>query len=123
MMDNVDALDFSREWAAAWNRRDVEAILDHFHDDVVFTSPLARQLGYAEDGIVRGKAALRTYWTRALAQNPDLHFQVTAAYQGVNTLVIAFTNERGLARCEVLSIRDGLVAEGHGATVAAQARP
>jgi hypothetical protein len=32
---DVDAL------VAAWNRRDIEAVLEHFADDVTFTSPLA----------------------------------------------------------------------------------
>jgi len=32
---------FAKDWSAAWNRRDVEAVLRHFHDDVVFTSPVA----------------------------------------------------------------------------------
>ena len=36
-----EAQGFAEEWAAAWNRRDVDAVLAHFHDDVVFTSPVA----------------------------------------------------------------------------------
>ena len=31
---------FAAEGAAAFNRLDVEAVLAHFHDDVVFTSPV-----------------------------------------------------------------------------------
>jgi hypothetical protein len=89
-MDSVNAIEFGREWEAAWNRRDVEAILKHFHEDAVFTSPVINQIGFAEDGTVNGKDALRRYWTAALAQNPDLRFQVTKVYQGTNTLVIAF---------------------------------
>jgi ketosteroid isomerase-like protein len=114
MMDSVNAIEFGREWEAAWNRRDVEAILKHFHDDVVFTSPVAKQIGFAEDGTVNGKDALRRYWTAALAQNPDLRFQVTKVYQGTNSLVIAFKNQKGIDRVEVLTFRHGLVIEGHG---------
>jgi ketosteroid isomerase-like protein len=115
MMDSVNAIDFGREWEAAWNRRDVEAILKHFHDDVVFTSPVAKQIGFAEDGTVHGKDALRRYWTAALAQSPDLRFHVTKIYQGTNTIVIAFNNQKGIDRVEVLTFRGSLVIEGHGA--------
>jgi len=114
MMDSVNATEFGREWEAAWNRRDVKAILKHFHDDVVFTSPVAKQIGFAEDGTVNGKDALRRYWMAALAQNPDLRFQVTKVYQGTKSLVIAFKNQKGIDRVEVLTFRHGLVIEGHG---------
>jgi ketosteroid isomerase-like protein len=114
MLDSVHSIEFAREWEAAWNRRDVEAILKHFHDDVVFTSPVVKQIGFAEDGTVSGKDALRRYWTAGLAQNPDLRFQVTHVYQGINTLVIAFKNQKGIERVEVLTFRHGLVIEGHG---------
>jgi len=50
---------FAEEWAAAWNRRDVDAVLAHFHDDIVFTSPVAAQLVPDSGRVVRGKAALR----------------------------------------------------------------
>jgi ketosteroid isomerase-like protein len=117
MTDQVDAIAFSRAWEAAWNRRDVEAVLRHFHDDAVFTSPVARQVGFAEGGVVRGKDALRRYWTSALAQNPDLRFEVTAVYRGVDTIAIAFNNQKGVRRVEVLTFRHGLVIEGHGTFV------
>ena len=114
MIEKVNAIEFSREWEAAWNRRDVEAILKHFHEDAVFASPVAKQIGFSEDGIVNGKDALRRYWTAALAQNPDLRFQVTKVYQGTNTLVIVFKNQNGMDRAEVLTFSRGVVIEGHG---------
>jgi ketosteroid isomerase-like protein len=113
-MDHIDAVAFSREWEAAWNRRDVEAVLKHFHDDAVFTSPVAKQIGFADDGVVKGKDALRRYWNAALKQNPDLHFQITGIFQGVDRIAIAFKNQKGVDRVEILVFRDGLVIEGHG---------
>lgn len=38
---NLDATAFSQQWLQAWNAHDVESVLRHFHDDVVFTSPVA----------------------------------------------------------------------------------
>jgi ketosteroid isomerase-like protein len=45
-----EAAGFAEEWSAAWNRRDVDAVLAHFHDDVVFTSPYAAKRRYANTG-------------------------------------------------------------------------
>lgn len=113
----VDAIEFSQTWEAAWNRGDIEAILDHFAEDAVFTSPVAQQLGFVEDGIVRGKDELRRYWQAGLDKNPDLRFRVTAVYRGVDTIVIAFQNQQGVDRAEILRFASGLVVEGHGTFV------
>ncbi|MDB5593285.1 MAG: hypothetical protein JWM36_246 [Hyphomicrobiales bacterium] len=51
----------------AWNARDVEAVLAHFHNDVLFVSPVPQTIGFASDGTVRGRHALRRYWHEALA--------------------------------------------------------
>lgn len=114
MSGTVEAGEFARGWVDAWNRRDVEAVLQHFHDDALFTSPVAKQIGFAGDGVVRGKDALRRYWTAALLQNPDLRFELTGVYRGVDTVVIAFRNQKGVERVEVLTFEGGLVVQGHG---------
>ncbi|MHB1960017.1 MAG: nuclear transport factor 2 family protein [Acidobacteriaceae bacterium] len=118
-MDSIDPIGFAREWEAAWNRRDVEAVLEHFHEDAVFTSPLAQKIGVAADGVLKGKSAIRSYWETALAksQASETRFQVTRVYQGVDTLVIAFviaSKDQKVDRVEVLRFKDGLVIEGHG---------
>jgi ketosteroid isomerase-like protein len=110
----ADAIAFSRQWVAAWNAHDVEAVLEHFHDDVVFTSPVAAELLPNTHGVVRGKTALRHYWTVALTRIPDLRFTVEGVYQGIDTVVIAYRNQDDGLVSEVLRFNDGLVIEGHG---------
>jgi ketosteroid isomerase-like protein len=109
----LNPVEFAEDWADAWNRGDVDAVLSHFADEAVFTSPIARQIGFAGDGIVHGKDALRRYWSSALATNAPLHFEVTAVHCGIDSLVISYLS-RGASRVEVLRFRDGKVIEGHG---------
>ena len=40
-MNEDDARAFAAAWADVWNRRNLDAILAHYADDVVLTSPLA----------------------------------------------------------------------------------
>jgi len=122
-MVGIDAGDFAARWAAAWNARDLAAVLAHFAEDVVFTSPLAAQIDPATSGMVRGKAALSAYWTAALAKNPDLHFRVTEVFEGVDSILIRFRTERGADRIEALRFRDGVIVEGHGSFRAADRPP
>ena len=105
---------FAEKWSAAWNQRDVEAVLAHFHDDVVFTSPIAAEIVPGSAGVVHGKAALREYWTAALALIPDLHFDVVGVYQGESVLVINYRHQRGGLVNEVLEFDGARVRRGHG---------
>lgn len=111
---STDSHGFAEEWAAAWNRRDVEAVLAHFHDDVVFTSPVAADVVPESVGVVRGKAALREYWRAAVQAVPDLHFDIVGIYRGVSTLVINYRNQTGGLVNEVLEFDGALVRRGHG---------
>jgi ketosteroid isomerase-like protein len=113
-MTTPDPTAFAADWLAAWNAHDVEAVLAHFHDDVVFTSPLAVRVVPDSGGVLRGKEALRRYWSEGLRLIPDLHFTVERVYAGVSTLVISYRNQRGGLVDEVLVFADGLVVEGHG---------
>lgn len=68
---------FAKDWAEAWNRRDVEAVLAHFHESVTFTSPTA--LAVVGTPVVHGKAALRAYWNQALGMITSLRFDLDRA--------------------------------------------
>lgn len=112
-MSMPDPGGFAAQWLHAWNARDVEAVLAHFAEDVVFTSPTAIRFAPESGGTVRGKDALRRYWTLALQGNPDLHFELVGVYAGVDTVVLHYRNQLGGLVNEVLTFRDGLVAVGH----------
>ncbi len=104
---------FADQWIKAWNARDVEAVLAHYADDVVFTSPTAVRVVPESGGTIGGKEALRSYWTLALGGNPDLHFELVAVYAGIDTIAPHYRNQQGGLVIEVLTFVDGFVAVGH----------
>ncbi|MCW1432162.1 nuclear transport factor 2 family protein [Novosphingobium sp. JCM 18896] len=106
---------FARRWCEDWNVHDLDRVLSHFADDVVFTSPVAGQLMPETSGRLIGKAALRGYWEEGLRRISDLRFTVERVFGGVDTVVIQYRNQRSALVSEVLRLRDGKVAEGHGA--------
>jgi hypothetical protein len=112
-MDAAFAEQFASEWLAAWNGHDLEAILVHFSDEVVFTSPLAQRIVEGSDGVIRGKEALRAYWCEGLRRNPELRFEIEGLYLGVATIVIRYRNQTGGLVNEVLTFDGSLVVEGH----------
>ena len=108
-MDDTFAQRFVSDWLDAWNARDLDAILSHFSDDVVFSSPLATRIIEGSDGVIRGKTALRAYWSEGLRRNADLHFEIEGLYVGVNTIVIHYRNHSGGLVNEVLTFDVPLV--------------
>jgi ketosteroid isomerase-like protein len=118
VVNHSEAMAFAERWVQAWNDHDVEAVLAHFADDAVFTSPVATRIFPDSGGVVRGKDALRQYWTAGVQGNPALRFELLGVYAGVDTLVIRFRNEQGADRLEVLTFDGDLVRTGHGTFLA-----
>jgi hypothetical protein len=116
-MDIAQAQAFTERWVNDWNAHDVDALLAHFTDDVVFTSPVAVRL-LGGDGVIEGKEALRKYWSEGIRLIPDLHFEVLALYVGLSTVVINYRNQAGGVVSEVLTFDGALVREGHGTYLA-----
>jgi ketosteroid isomerase-like protein len=73
-MTSSEALVFGEQWAHHWNTRDIEAVLAHFAERAVFTSPVA--LKVTGKTTIHGKEAIRAYWVRALANLPSLRFTI-----------------------------------------------
>ncbi|GIT78671.1 hypothetical protein LLS1_03400 [Leifsonia sp. LS1] len=119
MISDDSARSFVDRWLADWNAHDLDALLAHYADDVVFTSPLADRLLPGSGGVAQGKAALREYWTAGLAALPDLRFDVLDHYVGVDTLVIRYRNHAGGVVCEVLEFAGDTIVRGHGTYLAA----
>ena len=116
-MTTDDARTFAARWAEAWNRRDIEQVLAHFHDDVVFTSPTA--LAVMGTPTVRGKSALREYWTTALSRLSSLRFTIDRVLWDANSreLAIIYTSETdGKAR----RVSENLVFNAAGQVVVAE---
>lgn len=117
-----DAQTFARSWRDAWNSHDLDAVLSHFDDDVVFTSPVAASILPSSAGRMVGIDELRRYWQLGIAKIPNLHFEIVNVYVGLGVVVIHYQNHVGGLVNEVLTIGDnGLVIAGAGTYLAADA--
>jgi ketosteroid isomerase-like protein len=113
-MELDEAQRFAEEWVAGWNAHDLDRIMRHYSDDVVFSSPVAARIIDGSDGVLRGIEALRAYWGEGLRRNPDLRFEVVGVCVGIDTVVINFRHQTGQIAAEVLTFSDGLVVSGIG---------
>ena len=59
MAKDLDPYRLAALWCEAWNRRDLDAVMAHYADDVAFSSPTVVKRWGIADGWIRGKARLR----------------------------------------------------------------
>jgi ketosteroid isomerase-like protein len=123
-MKRTEVERFVQGWIDAWNRRDVEAVVDLFSDHVEFTSPVAQTV--VRRGTIEGKAALRAYWEEALRHRKTMHFTLDHLIwdSARRELAIVFMRDVDGERrraCELLQFdATGLVVRGealHGAVL------
>jgi len=101
-----EAQQFANEWIAAWNSHDLDAILSHYDENVVLTSPVAARLLNDPSGTVRGKAALRAYFRRGLEAYPDLRFELLDVMSGLSSVVLCHKNQKGTKTAEFMEFGD-----------------
>ena len=120
----IDSKAFAERWISEWNRKDLEAMLAHFSEDVVFTSPRAKAL--LGSPIVEGKSRLREYWTKAIGQIQTIRFTLDCVISDGERMGIVYVAEidgRRLRCVEFLVFGDdGLICAGeamHGIELSA----
>lgn len=104
----------ARAWCNAWNRRDLEAVLDHYAERVALCSPLVQRRLGRPDGWLRGKDELRAYFARGMA-NPLLRFDYQGVRIGVAAMTVLYARESGIEVADTME----LDAEGRAVRVIA----
>ena len=119
IVDRAAARRFAEHWVAVSNRGDLEEIFSHYRDDFEMRSPLIVERGFSAEGVLRGKDAIRPYWSRGLAATPRIHFELLDSYGGIDTVVIHYRSVGRRYVTEVLELDEhGLGRRGsacHGA--------
>ena len=100
MKIEADPWSFARAWQDGWNSHDLDQIMAHYDQKVIFHS--ARAKAITSDTKVIGIAALRAYWAQALKAQPTLHFTVQEVFLGPQTLILRYCTHRKDCVAEVL---------------------
>ncbi len=106
-----DPAAIARRWLAAFNGRDLDALLALYADDAVHTSPKLRVRG--GDGRIAGKPALRAWWADCFARLPGLRYLERAITADGARAWMEYERqlpgEPPLAVAEVLEVRAGAI--------------
>ena len=110
----IDATAFAQRWISDWNHKDVDAVLAHFSENVVFTS--ARAKAIVGSPRVEGNSSLREYWSKAIDRIQSIHFTLDYVISDGNRMSIVYMAEIDGRRMRAVEFfifgEDGLVREG-----------
>lgn len=88
---------FAKDWIASWNSHNIDAILAHYSDDFEMSSPVIVEAMGEPSGKLKGKVAVRKYWTKALRKYPQLHFEKRHVLAGMGSVTLIYYGVRGLS--------------------------
>src|SRR6185436_8618347 len=94
------ARQFAQDWVQAWNNKDLEGILRHYDEQIVFSSPFILKAQINKEGTIHGKNELRKYFEKALEKNPDLHFDLKHVMVGIKSITLIYLRKQTLLASE-----------------------
>src|SRR5580692_10039433 len=113
-MQIEDARQVAADWCDAWNRRDLDAIMEHYANDVEFSSPTVIKRWGVADGWLRGSSKVRENFAIGV-KAPDLHFELVDVLLGVNSICVVYRRGTGALVTDLVE----LDANGKGRRVTA----
>jgi ketosteroid isomerase-like protein len=97
------ALEHAESWCHAWNLLDLDAVMDHYTDDVMFSSPTVVKRWGIATGWLQGKAKLRENFSIGMRAK-DLRFELVDVLTGVNTMCVIYRRETGLLVSDLVEL-------------------
>lgn len=114
MLNAELARQIAQSWIDAWNHRDLDAIMQHYGDNVEFSSPaVIQRWGEQTQGRLVGKAALRKHFARGLELQPKLRFDLVDVLVGIDAVTILYRRQTGVLAADIVELSaDGTAHRG-----------
>lgn len=104
MLNDAEALEFGQKHVAVWNSHDLEAIVELYTETAELLSPLARALSGGP--VIRGRAALREYFTRGFEKYPELTFEIIDTFRCQSSVTLLYYGAGRKRVAEVMFLRN-----------------
>ena len=101
-------------WIAAWNRHDVDAIMSHYADDVIFQAETVVRRWNKPEGVLHGKAELRAHFAKGLELASDLHFEFEEVFQCPGGYAVLYRRNNGNRVIDVVELDERQLIDARG---------
>ncbi len=101
---------FAARWYAAWNARDLDAIMACYDPAIEHSSPFIKRYNNSDDLSICGIDGVRDYFRRALERNPTLRFDPLHVAIGLQSIILVYRRMTGDLAAEVFYLNhEGLI--------------
>ncbi|MBS1505005.1 MAG: nuclear transport factor 2 family protein [Bacteroidetes bacterium] len=112
-MTSAELNEIATRWFAAFNQKNLNALLALYHDQAEHFSPKLKVRRPETNGLIKGKVALRDWWQDAFERLPSLRYEVTRLTPYDNRVFMEYVRhvegEEDLVVGEMLEVRDNLI--------------
>lgn len=109
-MSNAELIQLANKWFAAFNEKRVDDLIDLYHEDAQHYSPKLKVRHPETNGLIQGKAALRTWWADAFERLPSLRYEIVRLTPYEDRIFMEYTRkvtmEEDLYVGEVLEVKE-----------------
>jgi ketosteroid isomerase-like protein len=102
MISRESAQRIAHGWIDSWNSHDIDRILSHYSEDIIFSSPFIVKLLGNQSGTIRGKEELKSYFLKGLQAYPELNFELNDILIGVDSITLYYKSVNNLSAAEAM---------------------
>lgn len=84
---------FADRYVAAWNNRDIKAVLDCFDTNAELRSPFAKL--FAKSAILKGHSEIEMFYDESIRRRPNLRIELLDAFTGHEAVSLYLRDEVG----------------------------
>ena len=99
-----DAAALANAWIESWNRHDLEGIMAHYADDVVFEANTVVARWNRPGGMLHGAVELREHFRRGLDLAPSLRFDLEAVFTAPSGYAVLYRRDNGNRVLDVVEL-------------------
>ena len=92
------------DWIDAWNSRDLDRILGHYADAVVFEANTVVHRWNRPDGTLRGIEELREHFRMGLELAPAIHFELEEVFSAPSGYAALYQRDNGNRVLDVVEL-------------------
>jgi hypothetical protein len=91
----ADVQHLAEDWIDAWNAHDLDRIISHYAENVVFEASTVVDRWGREDGRLIGRAEVREQFRKGLELAPNAHFTLEGVFLAPSGYAVLYSRENG----------------------------
>ena len=112
-MSNTDLKQIAGKWFAAFNEKNIDALLSLYDDNAEHFSPKLKIRQPETSGLIKGKQQLYDWWKDAFDRLPTLHYTPNYFISGTDSIFMEYVRsvegEPDMVVGEVLFFKNGKI--------------